>query len=491
VATKLLGSFVGLLTLVFVASSDVIYSSGINLMPDSIFSVFFILGCFYLIKFFHEQREGLILLSTIFFVTATFVRFVGMTIFPTEIFLILGYFIVQRFRATKNEFISTNKSSKSNLTLIIKHTFSQINRKKVLKISTIILVPWLIYFSFWFSYNSYFYGDPFTNYYEQITPLFTAQHPDLFSSLYTFDSKRFESMKFYLEVIIPEELNSYFKIISTNVNEFLGDKWWSIFPFFVIVSSITIAIYSKTNRIEIIIFGLFITIFILFYSSEFGRSVNTTNRFMIPVLPFSFMLFSYIISRISKINLRINSKKLSNTSTKLFRISFFAVIAIFLFISLWNSSAIQNAVENNFEFRDPQKSFERFPVEKLSPNSIIVIQRSQNVIEYNAIPFEPYKRSWFNSDGQLNIEQVPEDHVQRLKTLIEEDYDAYTFKKNWDKRDFLTFRYLEAEHGIILKDYSKTFCKMVIIENIPESSEEEIESDDICYMYRGKVVPKN
>ena len=184
---------------------------------------------------------------------------------------------------------------------------------------------------------------------------------------------------------------------------------------------------------------------------------------MIPVLPFSFMLFSYIISRISKINLRINSKKLSNTSTKLFRISFFAVIAIFLFISLWNSSAIQNAVENNFEFRDPQKSLERFPVEKLSPNSIIVIQRSQNVIEYNAIPFEPYKRSWFNSDGQLNIEQVPEDHVQRLKTLIEEDYDAYTFKKDWDKRDFLTFRYLEAEHGIILKDYSKTFCKIVKI----------------------------
>jgi len=487
VATKLFGSLIGLLTLVFVASSEQVYFYGLDLMTDSIFSVFFILGCFYLIKFLHEQRERLIFLSTIFFVMATFVRFVGMIIFPIEILLIVGYFIVQRFRATKNELIYTNKSSNSNLTLIIKHTFSQINRKKFLKISTIVLVPWVIYFSFWFSYNSYFYGDPFTNFYEQINP----SQPDLFSSLYTFDSIRFESMKFYLVAIIPDELNSYFEIISTNVNEFLGDNWWSVFPFFVIVSSITIAIYSKTNRIEIIILGLFITIFILFYSSEYARSVNTWTRFMIPVLPFSFMLFSYIIFRIGKINFRINSKKLSNTRTKVFRITFFAIIAIFLFISLWNSLAIQKVVESNFGSRDLQKILERYPIEKLSPNKILVNSRSEIVLEYNAIPFPRLTNIWANSDGELNIEVVSEDHLRRLKILIEEGYDAFTFKKPFLKFEPLSFRYLEAEHGIILKDYSKTFCKMIFIENFSKTSEKEIESDDVCYMYRGKVVPKN
>jgi len=487
VATKLLGSFVGLLTLVFVSASSVIYFWGLFLMSESIFSVFFILGCFYLIKFFHEKREGLIFLSTIFFVTATFVRFVGMTIFPAEILLILGYFVVQRFRATKNELISTNKSSNSNLTLKIKHTFSQFNRKKFLKISIIILVPWLIYFSFWFSYNSYYYGDPFTNYYEVANPY----QPDLLPSLYTFDSERFESMKFYLVSILPDEINPYSEMPHPIPNELLEGNWWSIFPFFVIVSSISIAIYSKTNRIEIIIFGLFITIFILFYSSEYGRSVNTLTRFMVPVLPFSFMLFSYIISKIGKINLRTVSKKPSNNSTKIFRITFFSVVAIFLFISLWNSSAIQNAVENNFEFSDPQKSLERFPVEKLPPNSIIVIQKTEMVIEYNALSFKPYHRSWFISDSEVNIEKVPEDHVERLETLIEEDYDTFTFKTLGNIWHPLFFRYLEAEHGLILKDYSKTFCKMLIVENELETNGKDLESDDVCYMFRGEIVPKN
>jgi len=134
---------------------------------------------------------------------------------------------------------------------------------------------------------------------------------------------------------------------------------------------------------------------------------------------------------------------------------------------------------------------ERYPIEKLSPNKILVNSRSEIVLEYNAIPFPRLTNIWANSDGELNIEVVSEDHLQRLKILIEEGYDAFTFKKPFLKFEPLSFRYLEAEHGIILKDYSKTFCKMVIIEKLPEKSGNDIKSDDICYMYRGKVVPKN
>ena len=75
--------------------------------------------------------------------------------------------------------------------------------------------------------------------------------------------------------------------------------------------------------------------------------------------------------------------------------------------------------------------------------------------------------------------------------MIREDHEAFTFKSHKIHFEPLYFRYLEAVHGIILKDYSKTFCKMVIIENIPEKSGKDIKSDAICYMYRGKVVPKN
>jgi len=487
VATKWFGSFVGLLTLVFVSASGVTYFWGLYLMTESIFSVFFILGCFYMIKFFHEKRERLILFSTVFFVTSAFVRFIGMSIFPIEILLILGYFIAQRFRVTKSELISSNKSPNTNLILVIKHIFSNFNRKKILKISIIVILPWLVYFSFWFNYNSYYFGDPFTNYYEQTNP----NQPDLFSSLYTFDSERRESIKFYLTAILPDQINPYSEVTDPIFNEFLEDYWQGVFSFYVIVSAISIAMYCKTNRTEIIVLTTFVTIFILFYSSEYGRSVNTLTRFMIPVLPFSFMLFSYIISKIGKINLRTASKKPSNISIKIFRIAFFSVVAIFLFISLWNSDAIQTPIERDFAFNDPRDNMERYPVEKLSPNSIIVFQRSQRSIEYNVSPFQPYERSWFNSDKELDIEKVPKDRVQKLKTLIGEGHDAYTFKLHSDLWGTKFFRYLEAEQGIILKDYSKTFCKMVIIENEFVTDGKEIKSDDVCYMYRGKIVPKN
>jgi len=31
---------------------------------------------------------------------------------------------------------------------------------------------------------------------------------------------------------------------------------------------------------------------------------------------------------------------------------------------------------------------------------------------------------------------------------------------------------------------------MDLIENVSETSENQIKSDDICYMYRGEIVPK-
>ncbi len=480
VATKWFGSFVGLLTLVFVSASGLIYLWGSILMTESIFSVFFLLGCFYLIKFFHEKSERFILLSTVFFVASASVRYVGMSIFPIEILLILGFFITQRFRVTKNELISSNKSSNINLIFIIKHIFSNFNRKKILKISIIVILPWLVYFSFWFNYNSYYYGEPFTNFYDQWDRYSTEV--SLLSSLFTFDSERFEAMKFYLISTLPDEINPYFEFQSPRGNEFLRDYSLSIFPFFVIVSAITIAMYCKTKRAEIIVITTFVTIFILFYSSEYNRLIGIVSRFLIPVLPFSFMLFSYLISQIGKINLRTVSKKPSYISTKIFRITFFFVVAIFLFTSLWNSMAIQKPIENDFEVRNPQKYVERYPLEKLPSNSIIVDQQSQRSIEYSAIPFLPYKFPWFNLDGELDIDKVPEDHVQRLETLIGEGYDAYTFKDSVDIRGSFFFRYLEAEHGIILKEYSKTFCKMVIVENEFVTDGKDLKSDAICYI---------
>jgi len=156
--------------------------------------------------------------------------------------------------------------------------------------------------------------------------------------------------------------------------------------------------------------------------------------------------------------------------------------------------AIQKPIEKDFEIINPQIYLERYPLEELPPNSIIAVQRTHKTLEYNAIPFKSYNATWFNPDGTVIIkENVSEAHVQELKTLLE-DYEIFTFKKHWGlstMREVSFNRYLEAEHGIILKDYSKTLCKMLIIENEFVTDEKDLESDDTCYMYRGEIVPKN
>jgi len=111
--------------------------------------------------------------------------------------------------------------------------------------------------------------------------------------------------------------------------------------------------------------------------------------------------------------------------------------------------------------------------------------------EYNANPFIPARGGWVNSINELDPSLVPQEPIQILNKVMQEGYEAYAFKKHNLKFDPLYFRYLEAEYGIILEDYSKTFCKMVIVENEFVIDGKDLESDDVCYMYQGKVIPKN
>jgi len=67
IATKLFGRFVGLLTLVILATDFIILWIGTQLRNDNIFAIFLILGCFFLIKFFNDKKDKSILLCSLFF----------------------------------------------------------------------------------------------------------------------------------------------------------------------------------------------------------------------------------------------------------------------------------------------------------------------------------------------------------------------------------------------------------------------------------------
>jgi len=67
-----------------------------------------------------------------------------------------------------------------------------------------------------------------------------------------------------------------------------------------------------------------------------------------------------------------------------------------------------------------------------------------------------------------------------LKQILKEGYTGYTFKTNLIPADVQYFKFLEDEHGIILKNYSEVFCKMELISDVNKTVN-TINSDPICY----------
>jgi len=208
----------------------------------------------------------------------------------------------------------------------------------------------------------------------------------------------------------------------------------------------------------------------------------------------TFILFGYIVQRILKINLRRYPRKGTNNISKTLKVGLWVIIGIFLLFSVLGLGfyQVQKIMKDDFNI-NPEIHVNRYPLssEGLSNESIIVETKGRRAIEYNAIPFLPARGSWVNSINELNPDLVSQEPIQILKKVMKDGYEAYSFKESDRKFEPLYFRYIEAEHDIILKDYSETFCKMVIIENEFVTDGKDLESDDICYMYRGDIIPKN
>jgi len=352
------------------------------------------------------------------------------------------------------------------------------------------ILPWLSVFLFYFSYNDYYFGDPFTSYYASCS----LDTKYFFSSFFIFDEDRFDSIKFYSIQYLPDIIGSnLMKNSPTVVSDFL-ENLLTIFSFFILILAVVISQYQKNKRIEVFVFITLIMGFLLFYSSDYAVTIGKDGRFMIPALSLTFILFGYIAQRILQINLGRYSRNETRNISKSVKVGLWIIIGLFLFgsflgLGLYEAKKI---MKDDFNFY-PEVHASKYPLESegLSNESIIVETKGRRAIEYQASPFLPATGSWFNSINELDPKLVKQERIQILKKVMKEGYTAFTFKEPDRKFEPLYFRYLESEHGIILKDYSKTFCKMIFLENLPENSGKDIKSDDICYMYRGKVVPKN
>jgi len=293
VATKLFGGLVGLITLVLLVTDFWILKLGTFLMTDIVFSLFILLGFFFLIKFFQEGKSKLIFLCSIFLATSAFFRYTGMITFPIELVLFTAFLLFQRFQQTKGKFIK-NQNGSSELTFLK---------------SKIFLIPWIVYFAFWFSFNAYFFGDPLTNLYDEsphLSGLYSTEisgtsRPDLIPSLLTFDSNRFEWIQFYSVAILPDALNSSLEQISpwddsAQNKNLLG----SLISFGILLCGLGISFFQRNKRLELIIILSFVLVFVLIFSSYYLRIIDLNERYVVPVLSLTFMVTGFIINEIWK-----------------------------------------------------------------------------------------------------------------------------------------------------------------------------------------------
>ena len=363
VATKLFGNFVGLFTLVLLSTDATVFNIGRSLLSNNIFAVFFILGVFFLIKFLQESKYRSILLSSAFFATCTLFRLTGLIFFPIEIFSVVGYLAIQKIRQNKRDQIDKNGTLVTNL------VFSNLTSKNLIKISAFLLIPWIIFFSFYFIYNDYFFGDPFTSYVEVMpSPTISDYKKDSITSFLIVDSDRFEWIKYYSVALIPDTSKSY---IGNNFSVDVNDphaNWLSIFSFIILASALSISLFNRNNRISVIVILLFVASLPLFFSSTYLHSASyqellpspgLADRYMIPILPLFFMISGFIAERIWKLNIDRTISNKSKRVFKILKIIFLIILIIFFVASFLNSPSAQKTISNNFIFQNPQDNYLR------------------------------------------------------------------------------------------------------------------------------------
>jgi len=458
VATSLFGKYVGLFTLSCLATSNLLFRNSINLQTESLFSVFFVLGSFYLIKYLRHKRDRTVLLASTFFAVCAAIRTTGMIIFPIEIVLIVSYFVIQTIRQKKQDIVLDQKNVASYYSRMF---FTKLMKKTNIKIFAFILIPWVVFFIFYMVYYNYYFGNPLTNYGEVIN---LKSYETSTSALVTVKNEDVENVKQYSKYLLPYQIPAIHNRLDQNLDDVLGNNWIGIIVLFVLFIALLVSLRAKNKRVEMLVFLLLIVTTVWFYSSittEARALSGVPGRYMIPVFTLSSMIYGFLLMEFLKWSLY--GRQLYKRSLKPLKITVIVTVALFFIFAFYFSNPIQIIADQGLNFKDPHAYASRYPLdmEGLSKDSIIFLIHTDWAIDYGVIPFQP------------NTTKLPES-IALLKQVIEEGYNVYIFKKPTYIGEKDIMKLLVNDYGIVLKDYSKTFCKMEL------AKDASIKSDDIC-----------
>jgi len=178
---------------------------------------------------------------------------------------------------------------------------------------------------------------------------------------------------------------------------------------------------------------------------------------------------------------KIHSAKI-NFRPKILRKLFFSSLILFFILAFYFSPPIQAISNNEFIFQNPLKLMERYPIdlEGLSKNDIILDTKGYKTIEYKLIPFNGLLG--FESPELFDSKTSIQESIKLLKETMDKGYDVYILKEPSRGLDREFFKYLVNNHGFVIKDHSKSFCK-IDLQNNNNFNNEGIENqpiDSVC-----------
>jgi|APSaa5957512535_1039671.scaffolds.fasta_scaffold46652_1 hypothetical protein len=442
--TLVCNRYVGLIALLILATSNLVLRNSIQLQNDTVFAVFLILGIYFLIRFTKKDNVNYLLIASIFFTFSSFIRVNGIIIFPIEILIIIIY-----FSRIRNKFFGIKPN-------IINHT----SRKKI-KIIFFILIPWIIFISYWFAFYDYNFGDPFTNY-RLLQDNDDVVRDSTISSLFMFKDSDWNDIKQFSMYLLPYQVPGAYNSMEKSYDESI--LFWPGMISLILLFTITIIFIKKNKNWVFLIFLVIIFSNVWFYSAittEERSEKGVPGRYMIPVFPLSSIMIGFIIFRIF-----FNPKK---DNTKFFRKKIIKIVGCILLIIFFTLSfffsPISNLFNSEFVAKNPWELSERYPLdlERLDQNSVIVTLMGERAMEYQLTPFKIIKNGEISNNSTI-----------LLKEIIEKGNDVYVFKKSYTVFEKNLMSDLINDYEFILKDYSKTFCKVEL------SSSENLVSDLSC-----------
>lgn len=467
ISSKFFGKYVGFLVLLMIATNIILVSHGQELLGESIFSILLILGVFYLISFMRFEKPSHLFFASSIFAFATLIRINGLIFFPIEI-IILSSLVLWKIIQNRKQYSQTSE----NQVLSFK---DRINLKKLFFKISFLLIPWLIFLVFWFSYNDYYFGDPLNDYTSVFPPVESDLTPnDSKYSIFSFDTERFNLSKGYSKFLLPSIFlylenppqnyfteNSLLNPFFESLRYLFANQNLGLLSFFVIIISLIISFKRKTKQAEILVFSFFSLGFVWFYSASFFQlQINyLPGRWIIPVFPLFSMMIGFVIQQIwFSNNLRKPSQKI-----RIWRIIIIVFLILF-FVASFANSYVQLFQEKIFNFNYPvlSKNFD----DGIS-KGVLLTSESFSTYNTNLIPLYPH----YNQNGEqiTSKTEFPERARSTLQNLLEENYPIYILKKE-------------------ISDKNKPF-----LENLVYSNEYEITefNEKICMVKKIDVLNKN